>query len=346
MWPLLLAMVADFGSNPGALDMYEYVPANLPTGRPLVVVLHGCGQSAAGMEPAGWNALADKYQFAVLYPQQRSANQQLSCFNWYNAPDIARTGGEAESIIEMVDKEIANHGVDRSHVYVTGMSAGGAFAAVMMAAYPDRFRAGSIMSGLPYKCATDLNGASTCTSGTQKAPDEWGALVHSAYSYNGAYPRVQIWHGSKDYTVNTVNATELVKQWTNVWGIEQAPSMMDTISTATHSQYKAGSTVAVELYLIDGMGHAIATGSDPVGTCPATSGAFFADEKICSTLRAWEFFEQPAGSGSDGSGSGSSGGGDDDGGSGTDSGGFGCSAGGSAGVLVALAAMALRRRRR
>ncbi|HEX7703426.1 MAG TPA: PHB depolymerase family esterase, partial [Kofleriaceae bacterium] len=97
-----LAVVASFGSNPGALDMYEYVPAGLPSGRPLVVVMHGCTQTASAMESAGWEALADQFQFAVLYPQQRSANQSLSCFTWYGATDIARTGGEAESIIQMV----------------------------------------------------------------------------------------------------------------------------------------------------------------------------------------------------------------------------------------------------
>src|SRR5262245_30892460 len=138
MWLLVLAtLVADFGSNPGMLDMYEYVPASLPAGRPIVVVLHGCTQTAAGMEPAGWDALADEYQFAVVYPQQRNANQQLNCFTWYGATDIARSGGEAESIIQMVDTSIAMHGGDASRVYVTGISAGGAFTAVMLATYPD-----------------------------------------------------------------------------------------------------------------------------------------------------------------------------------------------------------------
>src|SRR5450631_3732437 len=84
-----LAPVADFGANPGALDMFEYVPAGLPSGRPLVVVMHGCTQTASAMESAGWEALADQFQFAVLYPQQRSANQSLSCFTWYGATDIA-----------------------------------------------------------------------------------------------------------------------------------------------------------------------------------------------------------------------------------------------------------------
>src|SRR5689334_6487539 len=170
--------VTDFGSNPGALDMFEYAPANLPSGRPLVVVLHGCTQQAASMEAAGWAALADKYQFAVVYAQQRAANQNLSCFTWYEPGDTSRGQGEALSILQMVDKMVESHKLDAGRVYVTGFSAGGAMTAAMLAAYPDRFRAGAVMSGLPYKCATDLSGASSC-SGMAKTPEQWGDLARS-----------------------------------------------------------------------------------------------------------------------------------------------------------------------
>ncbi|HEY5943903.1 MAG TPA: PHB depolymerase family esterase [Kofleriaceae bacterium] len=346
-----LMPVDGFGSNPGALDMFEYVPANLPSGRPLVVVMHGCTQTATGMEVAGWNALADKYQFVVLYPQQRNANQQLGCFTWYATTDISRDAGEAQSIVQMVDKAIAMHGVDRDRVYATGLSAGAAFTAVLLAAYPDRFRAGSIMSGVPYKCATDQSTGSTCaSSGTMKTPDQWGELVRGAFpSFGGTYPRVQIWHGASDYTVATQNATELVKQWTNVWGIDQTADATDMISGSTRTQHMSGGKVVVELYMVGGMGHAIATGTDTMGACPATSGAFFSDQKICSTLRAAEFFGllgsgsgNPDGSGSgDGSGDGS--GSDDD--SSRDG---GCNAAGTTGlgVIAAIAVLALFRRRR
>jgi len=341
--------VTDFGSNPGALDMFEYVPSALPAGRPLVVVMHGCTQNAAGMEPAGWNALADEYQFAVVYPQQRSANQQLGCFDWFLDGDISRGGGEAESIIEMVDTEVAKHGIDRARVYVTGLSAGAAFTAVMLAAYPDRFRAGSIMSGIPYRCASDTSSGSTCASnGPMKTAQQWGDLVRAADpGFIGTYPRVQIWHGSMDYVVATSNATELVKQWTNVWGTDDTADAMDMISNSARTQYMAGSKVAVELYLVSGMGHAIATGSDPLGECPSTGGAFFADQKICSTLRSAQFFgllgdgdpSDPGGDGSDGTGSGADPRGD---------GGFGgCSTGGRPGaaVLVALVLLVITRAR-
>ncbi|HSD86487.1 MAG TPA: hypothetical protein VLB44_03195, partial [Kofleriaceae bacterium] len=156
---------------------------------------------------------------------------------------------------------------------------------------------------------------------------------------------VQIWHGSADHVVATSNAVELVKQWTNVWETDETADATEMISNSTRTQYMAGSKVAVELYLVSGMGHAIATGSDPMGECPATSGAFFADQKICSTLRAAQFFgllgPDDAGDPGGGGGSSSNPGGD---------GGFdgGCSTGGPTGsaVLVALGLLTATRRAR
>ncbi len=343
-----LTPVESFGSNPGALDMFEYVPANLAANRPLVVVMHGCTQTAAAMEAAGWNALADQYQFAVLYPQQRSANQQLGCFTWYAAGDTTRGAGEAASIVQMIDTAIETHAIDRGHVYATGLSAGAAMTAVMLAAYPDRFAAGSIMAGVPYGCAVDVASGSTCaSSGAMKDAAQWGDLVRAADpDFAGPYPRVQIWHGSADYTVATVNAAELVKQWTNVWATDATAEATDTFGKATRTQYRAGSRLAVELYLVDGMGHAIATGADELGACPATSGAFFSDQQICSTLRAAQFFALTGG-GDDTDGGDTGGGGGDGSGTGgaPDEGGGGCSAGGGAGALALLALVAVRRRR-
>jgi poly(hydroxyalkanoate) depolymerase family esterase len=331
-----LAAVADFGANPGALDMYEYVPADLPANAPLVVVMHGCTQTAAAMETAGWNALADAGHFAVLYPQQRSANQPLSCFTWYSTADISRDMGEAASIVSMVDHEIATHAIDPSRIYATGISAGGAFTAVLLAAYPDRFAAGSVMSGIPYGCATDVQSGTACQRGVTKAAAAWGDLVRAADpSFTGAYPRLQIWQGTSDTTVDPSNATALVDQWTNVHGAPNTATSTDMISTATRTRYADS---AVELYLINGMGHAIATGADDLGTCPAGTGAYFADEHICSTLRAAQFFGLDIGSGA-GPGGGDSPGGTDPK---SDS---GCSAGGAPGWALALVLLVRRRRR-
>src|SRR5690606_35215241 len=116
---------------------------------------------------------------------------------------------------------------------------------------------------------------------------------------------LQIWQGAADYTVTPANATELVEQWTNVWGADAAADETETISKATRTQFMAGSRLAVELYVVDGMGHAIAIGADEMGACPAMLGAFFADQSICSTLRAADFFGLLEGEEDDDDGSGS-----------------------------------------
>ncbi|MBV8758051.1 MAG: PHB depolymerase family esterase [Deltaproteobacteria bacterium] len=312
-----LVQVSSFGSNPGGLNMYEYVPSGLPAGRPLVVVMHGCTQTAAAMTNAGWNQLADQYQFAVVYPEQTSAHNPVECFNWAgeygNLADITRGQGENESIIQMVDYEVAHHGVDTTKVYVAGFSAGAAFTTVMLATWPDRFAAGAIMEGIAYKCAVDVNGAYSCQSpGVTKTAAAWGDLVRSAHSgYSGPWPRVQIWEGSSDTTVVPANQGELVKQWTNVWGIDQTADETETIGQATRTGYKSGNTVAVETYTIQGMSHAVSVGTDPLGACGGTAGSYFEDHKICASLRAARFFGLTGtlGTGS-GGGSGSGEGGD------------------------------------
>jgi poly(hydroxyalkanoate) depolymerase family esterase len=328
-----LVQVMDFGSNPGALDMYEYVPASLPANAPLVVVMHGCTQDASGIANAGWNALADAHGFAVVYPQQRAANQPLDCFDWYTPSDTSRGAGEAASIVAMVDHEVATRAIDRSRVYVTGLSAGGAFTAVLLAAYPDRFAAGSVMSGLPYGCAKDLASASACQQGATKTASAWGDLARAGDpGFAGSWPRVQIWQGDKDTTVAPANADALVAQWTNVRGADQTVRSTDQFATTTRTTYANGD---VELYVVAGMGHAVAIGADPaMGACPATQAMWFEDHRACSTLRAADFFGVLGAAGS---------GGDNDGAAGVHRG--GCDIGGS-GALAALAMLPLRRRAR
>ena len=255
-----LAPVVSFGSNPGALKAYEYIPAGLPANAPLVVVMHGCTQTAAAMEDAGWEALADQYKFAVLFPEQQTANNPARCFNWAgengDPTNLVRGEGENASIISMIDAQIATHALDPRRVYVTGLSAGGAFTAVMLATWPDRFAAGSIMAGIPYRCATNLSGALACGNpGTVKTADQWGDLARLGNpGFSGSWPRVQIWHGALDTTVATKNADELVKQWTNMHGVDAAADASETIGAATRTAYTANGAVVVETYLIAGMG--------------------------------------------------------------------------------------------
>ncbi|UNS97687.1 PHB depolymerase family esterase [Streptomyces tubbatahanensis] len=279
-----LEPVTDFGSNPGALSMYRYVPEGLGAGRPVVVVLHGCTQDAATyFDGAGWQQAADAQGFAVVAPQQETANNGSRCFNWFQSSDTARDGGEALSVRQMVERTVGDLDADASRVYVTGLSAGGAMTSALLAAYPDVFAGGAVIGGLPHGCATSLPGAFTCQNpGVTKSPAQWGDLVRAAHpGYQGRRPTVSVWHGSADYTVVPRNATESVKQWTNVLGADQtADATHELPGSTTQSDYRDGSgQVVVRGYTVNGMGHG--TPVKPGEGC-GRAGAYFLDT-LCST---------------------------------------------------------------
>ncbi len=258
--------VTGFGTNPANLNMYSYVPAGITGKAPLVVVMHGCTQNATTVAAqSGWNTLANRHKFYVVYPEQISANNSSLCFNWFVTGDIERNQGEAYSIKQMVDYMKAHYGIDTTQVFVTGLSAGACMTNVMMACYPDVFKAGAVMAGAPYKAGASAVYGYTATI----SPTAWGDSVKSAYpTYTGAYPKVAVFQGSADPVVSPTNETEIMKQWTNIHGASQTAastiSSFDGNAYVTKNIYNDPSgTEVMETYTISGMGHAIAldTGS-------------------------------------------------------------------------------------
>ena len=285
--------VTGFGSNPGNLRMFKHVPTALPAGAPLVVALHGCAQSAANYDAeTGWQLFADRYRFALLLPQQQSANNSATCFNWFESGDIARGQGEALSIKQMVDRMIADHGIAASRVYITGLSAGGAMTAVMLATYPDVFAGGAILSGIPYRCGTGQTAAFSCMNpGTDLTPSQWGDKVRAAFAWSGPRPIVSIWHGDADYTVRPMNLAESMDQWTNMHGIDQTADVSDTIGGYPHRVYKDAAGVArVETWTITGMGHGTPVDPGTGETQCGTAGAYILDVNLCSSYHIARFF--------------------------------------------------------
>jgi poly(hydroxyalkanoate) depolymerase family esterase len=256
-----LTQVTGFGSNPGNLNMYSYVPTGLASNAPLVVALHGCTQSANDYySHSGWPKYADLWGFAIVFAEQPSStNPIINCFDWGTPSNDRRGQGEALSIYQMVQYAQAHYGVDPHRIYVTGLSAGAGMTSDLLADYPDVFAAGSVDSGPPAQCSTSGITNTNCTSGTTShTPQQWGDLVrNSDPGYSGPWPRVAIWQGSSDTTVNPAAMTESRDQWTNVWGISQTPSSTQSLTGATtRTNYNdASGNPAVVTFSVSGMAH-------------------------------------------------------------------------------------------
>jgi poly(hydroxyalkanoate) depolymerase family esterase len=289
-----LEEIKAFGSNPGHLRMFRYVPPDLPKKSPLVVVLHGCHQSAEAYDKgSGWSTLARERGFAVVYAEQKRSNNPNLCFNWFRPSNVTRDRGEVMSIRQMVAKMATGHAIDRKRVFVTGLSAGGAMASAMLAAYPDVFRGGGIIAGLPYGAARDVHRAlAAMKSAPERAGQEWGDLVRAASPVTRDFPTVSIWHGTKDHTVSVNNADALLLQWLDVHGLESDAYVQSEVDGHLHRVWKdAGGRIAVELYLIDGMGHGTPLKPRPVSRAKAdTPGPYMLDAGISSSMHlatAW-----------------------------------------------------------
>jgi poly(hydroxyalkanoate) depolymerase family esterase len=288
-----LLEVTGFGANPGQLKMFSFVPDELQPKPALVVVLHGCGQTASGYDlGAGWSRLATRYGFALLMPEQQASNNPNGCFNWFNPNDTARDRGEACSIRQMIARMVGDAGIDPHRVFVTGLSAGGAMTSVMLATYPEVFAGGAIIAGLPFGVATNVREA---LSGMFRSPShpagELGDLVRNASNHKGRWPKLSVWHGSADRTVNPANANEIVKQWLDVHELPSAPMSEGTVDGYPHRVWwNADGETTVESYTITNMAHGTPLGVADNDERYGAQGAFLIEAGISSSFHIASFF--------------------------------------------------------
>lgn len=250
-----------------------YVPASASEQpRGLVVMLHGCKQNpedfAAG---TGMNTVAETHGLLVAYPGQPSADNASSCWNWFRPADQKRDTGEPAIIAGITGEIMAEFGLDRSRVFVAGLSAGGAMAAIMGETYPDLYAAAGIHSGLAYGSANDVISAFSAMRG-----DAGITPRASSRTVAGGPPaRTIIFQGKADRTVHPSNAERIVTQVSppggrNAASHESASAPNGRNYTRTIITDTDGMPV-VEYWLIDGIGHAWSGGhasgsyTDPSG---------------------------------------------------------------------------------
>ncbi len=223
--------------------MYEYVPAKLAVSPPVLVAAHFCGGSASAMfgftgMPA-IEAAADKYGFVMIFPQTTNPATSADCWDVGSKASLTHDGGgDTQAISEMVKYEVSKRNADATRVYMMGASSGAMLTEAMLAVYPDVFKAGAEFSGVPAGCWSDgwlptSNWGGTCASGDDiMTAQAWGTLVRGMYpGYTGYRPRIQLWHGTADATINYNNEGEAIKEWTNVLGLNATPNSTDTTST-------------------------------------------------------------------------------------------------------------------
>jgi poly(hydroxyalkanoate) depolymerase family esterase len=282
----------EFGSNPGALRARTYIPENLRMNPALIVVLHGCTQSAAAYDrSAGWSHLADRHGFILLFPEQRRTNNPNLCFNWFSHQHNRRGQGEALSIAQMISAVTARHGIDASSIFVTGLSAGGAMTSVMLATYPELFAGGAIIAGLAYGLASSVPQAFEAMRGQIARGDQrLGDKVRAASHHRGPWPKISVWHGSADRTVDVGNASAILDQWKGVHGVaEGAPANSSINGFSRRAWQDSNGWDVVEEFIIPGMGHGVPL--DPsLPEAREVAAAFMLDVGISSTREIARFW--------------------------------------------------------
>ena len=260
-----LTQVTNFGNNPSNLNMYIYVPNNVAAKPALLVAIHYCTGSASALFNGGFHdyvTAADQYGYIIVFPEATRSGQ---CFDVYTSQALTRGGGsDPVGIMSMVNYTKSHYNIDSSRVFVAGASSGAMMTNVMAAEYPDVFAAGSAMMGVPATCFA-TTGSSTwnsdCANGNiTKTAQQWGDAARAMYpGYSGSYPRMQLWHGTADATLNYHNFGEEIKQWTNLKGVSQTPVSTDSPQSGwTRTRYGNNTTQApVEGISISGLGHSL-----------------------------------------------------------------------------------------
>ncbi|RJF86887.1 esterase [Oleomonas cavernae] len=283
-------LAASFTNAAGSRPYKLYVPASY-RGRPvpLVVMLHGCTQSpddfAAGTR---MNQAAEEHGFLVVYPGQTAGANPGKCWNWFSPGDQRRDNGEPSLIAGITRAVMDGYAVDAGRIFVAGLSAGGAAAAIMGATYPELYAAIGVHSGLACGAARDLP---TALSAMRR-----GSEGRRPEGHAGKAPRAIIFHGDRDTTVHPTNGDAVVAQWTNGSALAvhvEEGRVPDGHHFRRSLHTAADGTTVLEQWVIHGAGHAWSGGSlagtytDPRGPDATREMLRFFLEKPSPQRRGW-----------------------------------------------------------
>jgi acetylxylan esterase len=261
-----LQAVADWKGGvsglPADVTMKIYVPDKVAAKPPVLLVVHYCGGTADAVfgqaQGGGIVKAADQYGFIMVFPSSGRC--------WDIVSNKTRTrdgGGDSHAIKQMVLYAISQHGANADRLYSTGDSSGGMMTELLLALYPDLFKAGSAMAGMPAGCgATTTNPGgydNACAGGNvMHTPEEWGDIVRNMYpGYTGHRPRVQLFHGTHDEAqyggyISFKNHLEAIEQWSNVLGLSSEPTTTQTgLTLGTHQATRETWTTACGYPLLD-----------------------------------------------------------------------------------------------
>lgn len=224
---------------PADVAMYTYIPSKVATNPPLITIIHYCGGSAQAVfgQASKLISAADQYGFVVVLPSNANASGSNGrCWDVTSSKAHTRNGGgDSHAIIQMVKYALTQYKANADRVYTTGDSSGAMMSELLLALYPDVYKAGSTFAGVPAGCSNEFDGSGLCGLAAQSA-QQWGDRVRAMYSgYSGHRPRVQLFHGDADGTITYKNQAEAIKEWTNVLGLSTTPtSTASGLTLGTH----------------------------------------------------------------------------------------------------------------
>ena len=299
--------VAAAGGASDSRRTLVHVPSGLDPRRPapLVCMLHGCTQDPAGFAAATrMNDEADRHGFVVVYPGQDRRSNPQGCWNWFLPAHQRRDAGEPAAIVAIIHDLIdasARCTIDRTRIYVAGLSAGGAMAAILGVCYPDLFGAMAVHSGLPYGSATSMSSAFSVMASGEIDPSLRDRAAAIARAGGGRPVPSIVIHGTADRTVAPANASHVLAQSMNVNHLSAPDTAGHDPAKPTSSEQgqtgaglrftrsrwlDAGGHLVHELMMVDGLGHAWSGG--------APGGSFTEPRGPSATEAIWAFFAETA----------------------------------------------------